>query len=348
MIECEVAHRGNRQIPRIARGTQHSIMAGPHVQEGETGTREPGHGVGEGPTGALGDEIAEQFEEEGAGMASDQASVRRCAVLGSPIAHSLSPALHRAAYDFLGLDWQYGRFDVDEAGLADFFRGLDSSWRGLSLTMPLKQAAIACVDALSETARLVEAVNTVLFEPDGRRYGDNTDVPGMVNGLRERGVGQVSAGSVLGGGATARSALAVLRQVADVATVYVRTPARAEVLLSIADELGLACTVRPWAERYDGLAAPVVMVTTPVGATDDLAAAVPDTPGALLDVVYNSGASPLSTSWASAGGAVVGGLDVLVHQAVLQVFLMTGKGVPLTVLRDAGERVLAGRTSAAD
>jgi shikimate dehydrogenase len=281
-------------------------------------------------------------------MASDQQSVRRCAVLGSPIAHSLSPALHRAAYAYLGLDWQYGRHEVDEAALPDFFRGLDASWRGLSLTMPLKQAAIACVDDLSETARLVEAVNTVLLEPHGRRYGDNTDVPGMVNGLRERGVGQVSAGAVLGGGATARSALAVLRQVADAATVYVRTPERAQTLLAVADELGLACTVRPWGERYDGLAAPVVMVTTPVGATDDLSDAVPEAPGALLDVVYNSGGSPLSTSWASAGGAVVGGLDVLVHQAVLQVFLMTGKGVPLTVLRDAGERVLAARTSEPD
>src|SRR5471032_3411841 len=182
--------------------------------------------------------------EERAGMAADQQSVRRCAVLGSPIEHSLSPALHRAAYAYLGLDWQYGRYEVDEAALPDFFRGLDASWRGLSLTMPLKQAAIDCVDELSETARLVEAVNTVLFEPDGRRYGDNTDVPGMVNGLRERGVGQVPAGTVLGGGATARSALAVLRQVADAATVYVRTPARAQTLLSVADELGLACTVR--------------------------------------------------------------------------------------------------------
>jgi shikimate dehydrogenase len=173
-------------------------------------------------------------------------------------------------------------------------------------------------------------------------------VPGMVNALRERGVGQVSAGTVLGGGATARSALAVLRQVAGAATVYVRTPARAQTLLAIADELGLPCDVRPWVERHDGLAAPVVMVTTPVGATDDLAGALPDSPGALLDVVYNSGPSPLSTSWASAGGDVVGGLDVLVHQAVLQVSLMTGQAVPLTVLRDAGERVLAARTSVAD
>lgn len=280
-------------------------------------------------------------------MASDEPSVRRAAVLGSPIAHSLSPALHRAAYACLGLDWQYGSYDVGEADLPGFFRGLDSSWRGLSLTMPLKQVAIACVDDVSETARLVAAVNTVLFEPDGSSRGDNTDVPGMVNGLRERGVGRVAAGAVLGGGATARSALAVLAQVADEATVYVRTPERAEQLLATAAELGLACTVRPWEQRREGLAAPVVMVTTPSGATDDLAAAVPGDPGALLDVGYSSGPTALATSWAAAGGAVVGGLDVLVHQAALQVFLMTGKAVPIAVLRDAGEHALAARTAAA-
>ena len=272
---------------------------------------------------------------------------RRCAVLGSPIAHSLSPVLHTAAYEHLGLNWHYGLHEVDEKELAGFLGGLDSSWRGLSLTMPLKQAAMACVDDLSDTARLVEAVNTLLIEPDGRRYGDNTDVAGMVNGLRERGVGRVSSGTVLGGGATARAALAALEQVADAATVFVRTPARAESLLSIAAELGLSCTVSPWAERHDGLAAPVVMVTTPDGATDDLADAVPRAPGVLLDVVYNSGDTRLSTSWAAAGGVVVGGLDVLVHQAVLQVRLMTGTQVQVALLREAGARVLSARIAAA-
>jgi shikimate dehydrogenase len=105
--------------------------------------------------------------------------------------------------------------------------------------------------------------------------------------------------------------------------------------------------VRPWEERHDGLDAPVVMVTTPVGATDDLAEVVPDDPGALLDVGYSSGETALATSWAAAGGAVVGGLDVLVHQAALQVFLMTGKSVPVSVLRDAGERAVAARSPVA-
>jgi shikimate dehydrogenase len=277
-------------------------------------------------------------------MTPEQA-VRRCAVLGSPIAHSLSPALHSAAYEYLGLSWEYGRHEVTEAGFADFLRGLDSSWRGLSLTMPLKQVSIAAMDEISDTARTVEAVNTVVFEADGRLRGDNTDVPGMVNGLRGRGVERAAEGTILGGGATARSALAVLKEVADGATVYVRTPARAGQLLATAAQLELPCTVRPWSERHDGLGAEVVMVTTPVGATDDLAEAVPDAPGALLDVVYNKGATPLSVAWAARGGAVVSGVDVLVEQALLQLLLMTGREVPAKVLTDALGRVLAARAA---
>jgi shikimate dehydrogenase len=280
-------------------------------------------------------------------MAVDERSVTHCAVLGSPIEHSLSPALHSAAYEYLGLNWHYGLYEVDEAALPDFIHGLDSSWRGLSLTMPLKQAAIALVDEISTTARVVEAVNTVLIEPDGRRSGDNTDIPGMVNGLRERGLGRVSQGAVLGGGATARSALAVLAQVADAADVYVRTPSRAEKLLAVAAQLGLTCTVRSWDDRAEALTAPAVLVTTPDGATDDLADRVPEHPGVLLDVAYNAGATPLTSAWLAAGGAVVNGFDVLVHQAVLQVLLMTGKDVPVAVLRDAGERVFAARSAAA-
>ena len=214
--------------------------------------------------------------------------------------------------------------------------------------MPLKQAPIACVDDLSETARLVDAVNTVLVRagrPPTRRqhrcagHGERSSRTRCGPGRGGRGARRWSDGTVGPGR---------LAQVADAATLYIRTPARAEHLLSIAAALGLTCTVRPWDDRHDGLAAPVVMVTTPVGATDDLADAVPDRPGTLLDVGYHSGPTVLAASWAAAGGAVVGGLDVLAHQAGLQVLLMTGRAVPVTVLRDAGERALAARTSAAD
>ena len=150
--------------------------------------------------------------------------VRNCAVLGAPITHSLSPVLHTAAYAHLGLDaWEYGRYDVDEIHLGPFLDGLDSTWRGLSLTMPLKQAALTCVDEVSELARVVTAANTIVLDDDGRRFADNTDVPGMTNALAERGADAPGAAAILGGGATARSAVAALRDRSDGVTVYLRT-----------------------------------------------------------------------------------------------------------------------------
>lgn len=131
-------------------------------------------------------------------------SARRAAVLGSPIGHSLSPVLHRAAYAELGLTgWSYDRFDVDEAALPGFLKELEAgpdSWAGLSLTMPLKRAVIPLLDGISDTAASVEAVNTLVFAEDGRRLGDNTDIPGMVAALRERGVERVDSAAVLGAG----------------------------------------------------------------------------------------------------------------------------------------------------
>ncbi|MGW5950023.1 shikimate dehydrogenase, partial [Streptomyces celluloflavus] len=126
---------------------------------------------------------------------------KKAAVLGSPIAHSLSPVLHRAAYDALGLTgWEYGRHEVDEAGLPAFMAGLDATWAGLSLTMPLKRAVIPLLDGISATASSVEAVNTVVLTADGRRLGDNTDIPGILAALRERGVEPVARAAGRGGG----------------------------------------------------------------------------------------------------------------------------------------------------
>ena len=110
---------------------------------------------------------------------------RRCAVLGSPIAHSLSPVLHRAAYDALGLDWSYDAVEVSEDGLPGFLDGLDGSWRGLSLTMPLKRTVVPLLDEMSARAAQARAANTVVLDA-GRRVGHNTDIPGAVAAIRER------------------------------------------------------------------------------------------------------------------------------------------------------------------
>ncbi|MER5258395.1 shikimate dehydrogenase [Streptomyces sp. NPDC002855] len=271
---------------------------------------------------------------------------RRAAVLGSPIAHSLSPVLHRAAYGELGLaDWTYDLFDVDEAALPGFIEGLGPEWAGLSLTMPLKRAVIPLLDEVSETAASVEAVNTVVLKDDGRRVGDNTDIPGMVAALRERGIEQVESAAILGAGATASSALAALARICTGEVVaYVRSEARAAEMREWGERLDVEVRTADWADAERALSAPLVIATTPAGATDALSAAVPERPATLFDVLYDPWPTALAARWSMYGGAVVSGLDLLVHQAVLQVEQMTGRTpAPLVAMRKAGEHALAAR-----
>lgn len=271
---------------------------------------------------------------------------RRAAVLGSPIAHSLSPVLHRAAYGELGLvDWTYDLFDVDEAALPGFVEGLGPEWAGLSLTMPLKRAVIPLLDEISGTAASVEAVNTVVLTEDGRRVGDNTDIPGMVAALRERGVEQVESAAILGAGATASSALAALARICTGEVVaYVRSEARAAEMRQWGERLDVEVRTEDWADAERALSAPLVIATTPAGATDALSAAVPERPTTLFDVLYEPWPTALAARWSMYGGAVVSGLDLLVHQAVLQVEQMTGcSPAPLAAMRKAGEHALAAR-----
>ncbi|MEV7793954.1 shikimate dehydrogenase [Streptomyces sp. NPDC087512] len=279
-------------------------------------------------------------------MPAPATDARRAAVLGSPIAHSLSPVLHRAAYAELGLEgWTYDRFEVDEGALPGFFEKLGPEWAGLSLTMPLKRAVIPLLDEISDTAASVDAVNTVVFTEDGRRTGDNTDIPGMVAALREHGVEKVDTAAVLGAGATASSALAALARVCTgEVTVYVRSEARATEMRGWAERLDVEVRIADWADAEQALRAPLVVATTPAGTTDALASAVPAAPATLFDVLYDPWPTALAARWSALGGAVVGGLDLLLHQAVLQVEQMTGRApAPLAAMRKAGERALADR-----
>ncbi|MFF5480708.1 shikimate dehydrogenase [Streptomyces sp. NPDC012935] len=279
-------------------------------------------------------------------MRAGATDARRAAVLGSPIAHSLSPVLHRAAYAELGLTgWSYDRFEIDEAALPGFVAELGPEWAGLSLTMPLKRAVIPLLDEVTETAVSVEAVNTVVMTEDGRRVGDNTDIPGMVAALREHGIEQVDSAAILGAGATASSALAALARVCTGEVVaYVRSEARAAEMRQWGERLDVEIRTADWAEADRALHAPLVIATTPAGATDAFAAAVPERPATLFDVLYDPWPTALAARWSMYGGAVVSGLDLLVHQAVLQVEQMTGRApAPLEVMRKAGERALANR-----
>ncbi|MEY9927710.1 shikimate dehydrogenase [Catenulispora sp. GP43] len=211
--------------------------------------------------------------------------------------------------------------------------------------MPLKRAVIPLLDEVSATARAVEAVNTVLFTADGSRTGTNTDVPGLVNALAERGVTEAVSAAVLGAGATASSALSALSGIAKgEVEIYIRNRARDAEVHAIAEAVGTAVRIRDWDQAAAAFEGELVISTTPAGATDGLAASVPASPGTLFDVLYHPWPTPLAAAWADRGGAVLGGLDLLVHQAVLQVELMTGRvPAPVAEMRAAGEAALAGR-----
>ena len=286
----------------------------------------------------------------------------KAAVLGSPVAHSLSPALHRAAYAGLGLDdWTYEAVDCDEAALAAYVTSRGPEWAGLSLTMPLKRTVLPLLDHTDQLAVVAGGANTVVFRPDGR-YGYNTDVQGIVDALTEAGAPAPGSVTILGAGATACSALAAVGELgAAGADIVVRDPSRAGGLLTTADRLGLKARLRPWTDlgadpgrgkapdlgKYGAAAPDLLISTVPAGAADDYAERIRLThqaPRAVLDVVYHPWPTPLGRAAAAAGAVVASGFAMLLHQAAAQVELMTGKPAPLEAMRTAGEAELARRS----
>jgi shikimate dehydrogenase len=255
--------------------------------------------------------------------------VRRCAVLGSPIAHSLSPALHRAAYGYLGLNWTYDRVQVDEQGLAPFVCGLDASWRGLSLTMPLKVAALELGEA-DQLARLTGAGNTLILEGGSRRVY-NTDVAGLTGAVRQVAPAPLRRVTILGAGATAKAALVAATELgAQQLTVVARTPSTAEPLRALARNLGIKLDVRSWSRQIPE--ADLAISTVVSGAADSIADAVADSAPLIVDVIYDPWPTVLAVTAQRAGSTVVSGRDLLVGQAGLQIELMTGRSVPAEVL----------------
>ncbi|NNU28724.1 shikimate dehydrogenase [Isoptericola sediminis] len=291
------------------------------------------------------------------------AAVRRAAVVGHPVAHSLSPTLHTAAYEALGLEgWQYSAIDTTVEQLPEVVRGLDLAWAGLSVTMPLKHAVMGLVDHVDPLAQVVGAVNTVLVAPTRTGVsltGTNTDVHGLVQavceGLTERhGTRDVPVRDavVLGGGATAASTLAALGELGCTAPlVLVRDLGRTGPLQEAAARMG----VTPRYEVLDTATVPdvladadVVVSTMPARAADPVAASLRSretaVDGVLLDVVYDPRPTAVSQAWAVTGGTVVGGERMLLHQAVEQVRLMTGRPGPVEAMDAALQRALGAPT----
>jgi shikimate dehydrogenase len=272
--------------------------------------------------------------------------VIRCAVLGQPIAHSLSPAMHRAAYAELGLDWRYDAYEVAEDELRGFLSTLGDDVRGLSLTMPLKRVALELADTVDPVAELIGAANTMLFEPDGSRSVHNTDVPGLVSAFAERGITGADTAVILGGGATAASTLAALRgglKVSEV-TLVVRDTAKAERLLDLAAALDLKTSVTDFqqVEQIGGF--DLCISTLPGGAVDPWAEHFAQVAPVVFDVAYHPWPTQLAIVAHRIGTELLNGLDLLVHQATLQVEMMTGRSpAPLAAMRAAAREELDDR-----
>ena len=264
----------------------------------------------------------------------------RAAVLGSPVAHSLSPVLHLAAYRALGLDgWSYEAIECDEHRLPGVLGSLGADWAGLSLTMPLKRAVLPLLDLAQPLVTRVGAANTVLLR-GSRRVGHNTDVPGIARAMRGAGVSPEGNVAVVGGGATACAAIAALRDtVTDEVTVAVRAPERAEPVREVARrfgvrvrlvQLGPGLALQPW---------DLLISTVPSHAADSLAEQVAlgtISAKAVFDVAYDPWPTALAVAAAASGATVISGYELLVQQAVGQVELMTGRKAPVEQMRAAG------------
>jgi shikimate dehydrogenase len=258
----------------------------------------------------------------------------RLAVWGDPIAHSRSPQLHAAAYRQLGLDWQYERRQVSEAEFPGALASLDRTWRGLSLTMPLKAVAHAAAAVRDRRADLTGAVNTLLLDPDGPR-GFNTDIGGIVRSLAEEGIQGVDEARIVGAGATAMSALVALSELGvRRLEVVARRPAAVIPLQGVGERLGIHVDPVPFTASHHA-AMPVTIATLPGDApvTDAAADALAGAGGLLLDVVYGHWPTVLSSAWERTGQPAVSGRGMLLHQALLQVRVFTG-GDPDTPVDD--------------
>nr|WP_035781837.1 shikimate dehydrogenase [Arthrobacter sp. H14] len=272
----------------------------------------------------------------------------RAAVLGSPIGHSKSPALHNAAYQHLGLNIRYDAIDVTEDQLPGFMTGVrsESGWAGLSVTMPLKAAMVAQVDELAGAAAVLQVLNTVTFDGGQmagttRLTGHNTDVAGIVRAIAHAGGTGGRSAVILGAGGTSLAAAAALADIGitDLA-LCVRTPARAAETVALAERFGMSVTVVPLQDSAAVVQQSRLVVSTlPPRAGDELAAdpvlAAPalareaDTDGTadagvLLDVAYDPWPSALAAAWERRGGRIVPGLEMLLYQGLEQVRLFTG------------------------
>ena len=265
-------------------------------------------------------------------------------VIGWPVAHSLSPVIHNAAFAALALDWVYVPLPVHPEHLFAALAGLGAlRFAGANVTMPHKTAVADLIGDLSDDARRLRAVNTIVADGQLLR-GENTDAPGFDRFLRRDAAFDPSGCSALifgAGGAARACALALARGGADSLTIAAREPARVADLAAAVDGLGTAVRAVAFDEAAD-VGAELVVNATPLGPQDRRLPLPPLGAGVLVvDLLYEPTITPLLAEARESGAAAYGGLGLLLHQAVLSFELWTGRQPPLDVMSAAALAALA-------
>ncbi|MEN9749065.1 MAG: hypothetical protein RL149_143 [Actinomycetota bacterium] len=250
---------------------------------------------------------------------------RHLAVLGSPIEHSKSPAIHNAAYRTLQLNWDYSRVEVSSNHLMQFIENLDGDWLGLSLTMPLKEEACRIANEKTDLVESTGVANTLLRTTAGwRAY--NTDVFGIQRALASVSVEQVKHICIIGSGATATSAVFAVSQIFPTASIRViaRNADSAKKLKNRALQNGIKILVSPFSKiRSKTSKSDLTISTVPAGALDSRLASLKGwrfkPKGTLLDVAYDPWPSPLAAIWQSKGARIINGVEMLLWQAIAQI-----------------------------
>ena len=261
--------------------------------------------------------------------------MKHAGVAGYPIEHSLSPIIHKAGYEALGLDWNYEKYLLKEEELFNFVSTRDNELVGLSLTMPLKEKAIEISDVVTDLAKKANSANTLIFK-ENKVYSGNTDVYGIVQALKTNKKLDLTNPAIIGSGATARSAVLSLNNMgAKNVMVCARNESAVNQVSDLANSLGLTCQIINWNDLAKAMNASTLISTLPSQAMDKFAALGPENPGTLLDIAYDPWPSKVAMEWIFRRGFVVSGLEMLLHQACMQFELMTGLKAPITQMRQA-------------
>lgn len=257
------------------------------------------------------------------------------AIVGHPVSHSLSPQMHNAAYADLKIDWQYLRQDVAPGGLANFISSHRSNFQGLSVTMPLKEEAIEVADVVTPLAKLLNSANTLLITETTITAG-NTDVIGIRDAVKNNIKKNFATCTIIGTGATARSALAaaIALKIKEISVVG-RSEENLAEFGNLSRSLGVKVTTRFFNELVVTMDSDLVINTVPKGVMDEYAMLIPSRPKVLLEVNYAPWPSPLAREWILRNGRVVSGLEMLLFQGVKQFEIFTKRKAPIKVMRGA-------------